>query len=272
MSAKEIYIPEYITKVLRLLKDGGHEGFLVGGCVRDSLMGKEPHDYDITTSATPDEMKRCFAGEKVIETGVRHGTLTVVSDSNNVEVTTFRVDGEYEDNRHPTQVSFTHRLQDDLSRRDFTVNAMAYSPERGVVDIFDGQKDIERRLIRCVGDPDKRFNEDALRILRALRFSSALDFDIDKNTDESIRKNKGLLKNISSERMYSELVKIILGNGAERVLLSYPEVIAEILPELSDCMGFEQNNPYHCYDVYTHTVKAVCDTFRKIVDQLEKII
>ena len=179
-----IVIPEKVRKVISALRECGHEAYMVGGCVRDSLLGKEPGDYDVTTSANPDEMKRSLAGFKIIETGLKHGTLTVMSDGEPIEVTTYRLDGEYTDHRRPETVILTKELSEDLKRRDFTVNAMAFSEKDGLIDLFEGKKDLEAGIIRCVGDPEKRFGEDALRILRALRFSATLGFEIEKNTEE----------------------------------------------------------------------------------------
>lgn len=243
--------------VIERLEARGYEAYCVGGCVRDMIMKRQPNDFDITTSATPEQMKLCFEGMHVIETGLKHGTLTVVADGECFETTTFRFDGEYLDNRRPSEVFFTTRLEDDLSRRDFTVNAMAYSPERGVVDIFGGREDIENRIIRAVGEPDRRFDEDGLRILRALRFASVLDFEIERETADSIHRKRGLLGNISAERIFSELCKLICGPGAARVLEEYSDVICEIIPEFSPSVGFDQKNPYHIYDVYTHSCRAL---------------
>ncbi len=250
-------IPPQALTAINILRSRGHEAYLVGGCVRDMIRGAAPHDFDITTSASPDEMKECFSGLRTLETGIKHGTLSVFIDGRIFEITTYRVDGKYEDNRRPAEVFFTRRLEDDLSRRDFTVNAMAYNKNRGLVDIFGGQEDIENRIIRCVGDPDRRFNEDGLRILRALRFASTLDFEIDGDTAGSIRKNRGLLANISAERIRDEFFKLVMGEGAARILLAYPEVIAEFIPEISAAVGFDQKNRYHAFDVYTHSIKAM---------------
>ncbi len=223
-------IPQNITRVLDMLEDAGYEAYVVGGCVRDLCRGVTPHDYDVTTSALPEETKACFSGHRVIETGIKHGTVTVISEGAPVEITTYRTDGEYKDNRHPESVSFTGNLALDLSRRDFTVNAMAYSPRRGLYDLFGGKEHIERRVISCVGDPDRRFGEDGLRILRALRFASTLDFEISPETAESVHRNAHLLRNISAERIFSELSKLIVGKGAERILSEYGDVIVLITP------------------------------------------
>ncbi len=229
----------------------------VGGCVRDSLLGKTPNDWDITTSAKPEDMKSVFADFHCIDTGIKHGTVTVVIDGEPLEITTFRLDGEYEDNRHPKSVTFTSNLGADLGRRDFTVNAMAYSKMTGTVDLFGGQNDLKNRIIRCVGDPDRRFNEDALRILRALRFASALDFEIEEKTAQSLLKNRALLGNISEERIAKELLKLVCGKGAKRILTDFAPVLFEILPELQPLYKNSHDNPHHCYDIYEHTLIAV---------------
>ena len=251
-----IKCPDYITKAIDRLEKHGHSAYAVGGCVRDSIMGREPNDWDMTTSATPDEIQKAFAGFRTIPTGIKHGTMTVLISSHPVEITTMRVDGKYSDNRHPEKVTFTRRIEDDLSRRDFTVNAIAYNPHSGIVDPFGGQADIEKKLITCVGNADTRFSEDALRILRAVRFSSVLGFDIDRDTAESVIRNRSLLDNISKERIRVELLKLLCGKNVETVLTEYKKVIFQIIPELSATDGFLQHTPYHIYDVWTHTVKV----------------
>ena len=253
----KINVPKSVEWIINRLEENGYEAYAVGGCVRDSVMGKEPHDWDICTSALPDETLSCLGMENIIENGIKHGTVTVRVDGENYEITTFRTDGEYTDNRHPESVTFVRDLREDLSRRDFTVNALAYNKQRGLQDYFEGVGDIENKVIRCVGSPDRRFGEDALRILRALRFSSVLGFDIEKRTSKSIHKNAYLLKNISKERIMSELIKILEGENVEAVLLGYSDVIAEIVPEMKPMISFEQHNPHHVYDVWTHTVKVV---------------
>ncbi len=250
-------IPQDALRIVEILESNGHEAYFVGGCVRDILRGAAPHDWDIATSADPGQMKECFASYRTLDTGIKHGTLSVIAGGKMYEITTYRIDGKYEDNRRPAEVFFTRSLPDDLARRDFTVNAMAYSPTRGLVDIFGGQDDIARRIIRCVGDPDKRFHEDGLRILRALRFSSTLDFSIDADTAQSVHANRGLLANISAERIRDEFFKLVTGSGAERVLLDFPDVIVEFIPEINAEIGFDQRNRFHNYDVYTHSVKAM---------------
>lgn len=248
-------IPEYAKKVLDKLTEKGYEAYLVGGCVRDGLRGVEPCDYDITTNALPSEIKEVFSDFKTIPTGEKHGTVTVVSEGENIEVTTYRVDGEYKDSRRPESVLFTKSIAEDLARRDFTMNAIAYNEE--IVDPFGGRADIDRKLIKTVGNPDERFLEDALRILRALRFSATIGFEIDSETKKSIHKNAHLIKNISSERIYAEFAKILTGEFAEKILLEYYDVIGVFAPCILPCVGFDQKNRYHIYDVYTHMVKAV---------------
>lgn len=250
-------MPKNVDIAINLLQSAGFEAYAVGGCVRDSLLGKTPNDWDITTSAKPEDMKSVFAEFHCIDTGIKHGTVTVVIDGEPLEITTFRLDGEYEDNRHPKSVTFTSNLGADLGRRDFTVNAMAYSKKTGTVDLFGGQNDLKNKIIRCVGDPDRRFNEDALRILRALRFASALDFEIEEKTAQSLLKNRALLGNISEERIAKELLKLVCGKGAKRILMDFALVLFEILPELQPMYKNSHDNPHHCYDIYEHTLIAV---------------
>lgn len=250
-------MPKNVDTAINLLQSAGFEAYAVGGCVRDSLLGKTPNDWDITTSAKPEDMKSVFADFHCIDTGIKHGTVTVVIDGEPLEITTFRLDGEYEDNRHPKSVTFTSNLGADLGRRDFTVNAMAYSKKTGTVDLFGGQNDLKNKIIRCVGDPDSRFNEDALRILRALRFASALDFEIEEKTAQSLLKNCALLGNISEERIAKELLKLVCGKGAKRILTDFAPVLFEILPELQPMYKNSHDNPHHCYDIYEHTLIAV---------------
>lgn len=253
----EIAIPEKIRRVLDSLHGAGYEAYIVGGCVRDALMGLPPHDFDITTSASPEETERVFADRRVIETGLKHGTVTVISGGEPVEITTFRVDGEYRDGRHPESVSFTRRIEDDLSRRDFTINGIAYAPEKGIVDLFGGRRDIERGVIRCIGEPEKRFGEDALRILRALRFSAVLGFSIEEKTAAAIRDGRAMLDKVSAERIFAELKKLLCGAYAERVLREFPEIFAQIIPELSGMIGYGQNSRYHDSTLWEHTARAV---------------
>ena len=251
-----IDIPLQVNKALEILSSGGFDAYVVGGAVRDALMGRKVSDWDVTTSAMPHETEKLFEEYKVIETGIKHGTVTVIIDSVHIEITTFRIDGDYSDNRRPDSVVFTDDITEDLSRRDFTCNAIAYSPSKGFTDPFGGLDDINCRVIRCVGNPDKRFNEDGLRILRALRFSRTLGFDLDKQTSEAIHKNAGLLKNISSERIVAELCKILPCADAE-FLDEYSDIIFEIIPELKTAKGCRQNHIRHIYDVWMHSCKSV---------------
>lgn len=253
----KIRIPCYVDILIRQLNQHGFEAYLVGGCVRDSLLGQDPKDYDIATSARPEEVKLAITGCRLLDTGLAHGTVTALSEDNPVEITTFRIDGSYSDHRHPDGVIFSSTLREDLKRRDFTVNAMAYHPETGLMDYFGGREDLFLGLLRCVGDPDTRFQEDALRIFRALRFSSQLGFLIEEQTGRSILKNRALLHQVAAERVSAELVKLLCGKNAENVLTFYREVFAEMIPELVPLFGFNQHSPYHAYDAYIHTVKAV---------------
>lgn len=250
-------IPAGVLHVLEILENAGYEAWLVGGCVRDSLRGVSPKDYDVTTNALTAEVMAAFDGFRVIGTGLKHGTVTVLSEGMPVEVTTYRVDGQYSDGRHPDSVSFASDIRSDLSRRDFTVNAMAYSPKRGYLDLFGGMSDLETRMIRCVGDPDRRFSEDALRILRALRFASVLGFDIAPETSEAVHRCRGLLPKIAVERITQELLPLLCGINAGNVLRQYPDVIAEMMPPCSAMFGFEQHNPHHAFDVWEHTLRVV---------------
>ena len=233
MSALSIALPDNVRIVLDTLHDAGFEGYIVGGCVRDALRGVEPHDYDVTTNALPSDTLRIFRDFRVIETGLKHGTVTVISDNAPIEITTFRIDGEYRDNRHPDCVRFTPRLADDLERRDFTVNAMAYSPQHGLVDLFGGVDHLANRVITCVGSPDLRFNEDGLRIMRALRFASVLDFDIAPDTARAILDHRLLLRGISRERIFSELIRLVCGTAAGRVVGDFADVLCVVIPGLT---------------------------------------
>lgn len=244
--------------LISTLQGAGYKAYAVGGCVRDAVLSRNVNDIDICTSATPEEVEKVLEtnGIKFVETGLKHGTITAVVEHKPFEITTFRTDGEYLDNRRPENVTFVTDLKEDLSRRDFTVNAMAYNAQEGIVDCFGGIEDIKNKLIRAVGDADTRFNEDALRIMRALRFAAVLGFDIEEGTKKAIFKNKDLLLNIASERIYTELIKLLMGDYCEKVLLDYREVIAVVIPELKPCFDFPQNSKWHIYDVYTHTVKS----------------
>lgn len=253
----EIKIPQEVQLILNILTAQGYEAYVVGGCVRDSLLGQKPQDWDICTSALPQEVKKAFNNFPVLETGLKHGTVTVMIEHELYEVTTYRIEGKYSDNRHPDKVEFIKNLEQDLARRDFTINAMAYNPKSGLVDCFNGLADLRNKIIRCVGKAEERFLEDGLRILRALRFASAYDFKIDKNTEEAIEAKKGLLSKIAVERIQVELNKLLCGPGVKRVLHQFAEVLAVIIPEILPMLGFGQNNPHHIYDLWTHTIESV---------------
>lgn len=251
-------LPSNAKRIIDLLISSGYSAYAVGGCVRDSVMGRQCGDVDITTSALPLQIEQVLEsdGIRYIETGLKHGTITAVLEDDNYEITTFRTDGDYGDNRHPDSVSFVTSIEDDLARRDFTINAMAYN-DSGMVDLYGGMQDIDARLIRCVGDPDTRFREDALRIMRGLRFASVLGFSIEPVTAQAIHSNKELLGNIASERIFVELKKLLLGENVEQILLEYRDVLAVIIPELERTFDFPQHSKWHLYDVYTHTAKSV---------------
>lgn len=246
-------------EVLNCLERAGHQAVLVGGCVRDYLLGQVPHDYDMATSALPGEVARACAGLRVAETGVRHGTVTVLCQGLPVEVTTFRREGSYSDHRHPDRVDFTTRLEEDLARRDFTVNAMAWGRE-GLVDLFGGREDLKTGTIRCVGEGDRRFQEDALRILRGARFAAQLRFTVEGETADAMERQAPLLDCVSRERVAAEFVKLLCAPGAGEVLLAFPHIVTRIIPELAPAVGFDQRTPWHCWDVYTHIVKVVEQT------------
>ena len=253
----KINIPQNAKTVINELNNSGFEAYVVGGCVRNAMMGVEPHDWDICTSAKPSEMERVFKDYETHDFGLKHGTLTVMSGGEAFEVTTYRIDGAYSDNRHPKQVTFTDDLTLDLSRRDFTCNAMAYNDKDGVIDPFGGEDDLRNNLLRCVGDPDKRFNEDALRIMRGLRFASACGFDIEKSTAQSIHKNAALLNNIANERIRVELLGLLRGEAVCKILTEFRDVIAVFIPELAQTFDFPQHTKHHVYDVWQHIVHSV---------------
>lgn len=255
----DINLPENVISILSRLETGGFSAFVAGGAVRDMLMDKLPHDYDIATNAKPQETKRLFA--RTIDTGIKHGTVTVVENKTGYEITTFRHDGAYKDGRHPESVDFVNSAKEDCARRDFTINAMMYSPKTGVVDYFGGQKDIERRIIRCVGNPEQRFMEDALRMLRAVRFSAALSFKIEDATWKAIKKCAMLIKRVSSERILEEVNKILLSENPDYMRkLHECGLLRYIMPELERCFGEEQRNKYHIYDVGEHIMQTLKNT------------
>lgn len=254
MTDKHISVPPYVVDVLSQLTRMGYAAYVVGGCVRDSLLGREPADWDVCTAATPDEMLAVFRRFRVLKTGLKHGTLTVRSRGHSVEVTTFRTDGVYSDNRHPDAVTFVSEVEDDLSRRDFTINAMAYHPDHGIVDAFGGQQDLADHMLRCVGEPDMRFQEDGLRILRALRFAARFQFAVERETAYAVHRNRHLLENISAERIYKELQGILVSPGVGDMLTAFPQVFATIMPELMPLIGCVRGEE----DLWMHITQAVC--------------
>lgn len=254
----QINVPENVEKIINTLEQAGFEAYAVGGCVRDSILGREPNDWDITTSAKPEDVKKLF--KKTFDTGIQHGTVSVLMDKIIYEVTTYRIDGEYTDSRHPESVVFTDRLSEDLLRRDFTINAMAYNPKRGLVDLYGGREDLENGVIRCVGNAVDRFSEDALRMLRAIRFAAQLGYVIDENTKEAIRELAPTLSKISAERIQVELVKTLVSDHPERLKTACElGVTAVILPEFDEMMSTPQHNPHHRFSVGGHTMAVVCN-------------
>lgn len=252
----KIQLPEKVRQIIETLQSHGYEAYAVGGCVRDSLLGREPGDWDITTSALPEQTKALF--ERTFDTGIEHGTITVLLDKEGFEVTTYRIDGKYEDSRHPKEVTFTRSLSEDLRRRDFTINAMAYNEASGIVDLFGGMKDLEHKVIRCVGDAKARFGEDALRIMRAVRFAAQLGFEIEETTKEAIRLLAPNLRQISAERIQVELIKLLVSPNPDQIRLAYELGITRvILPELDVLMKTEQETPHHKYNVGEHTICAL---------------
>lgn len=252
-----IEVPAPVYFIIQELEKCGHEAYMVGGCVRDSVLGRKPHDYDICTSATPDEILKVFPNEEIIPTGLQHGTVTILINKEPFEVTTYRIDGDYSDNRRPDNVTFTKNLVEDLRRRDFTINAMAYNPRIGLIDPFNGLEDIKEEKIRCVGSAKDRFGEDTLRILRAIRFAPQFGFVIEPDTDWEIHQQHKKLENISVERINSEFCKIVSSDSFCVQLLLYKDVFSLFIPELKSMFDFQQNNPYHAYDVFGHTVHAI---------------
>ena len=249
-------LPEKVNFIISTLNEHGFEGYAVGGCVRDTMLGRVPKDWDITTSARPEQVKELF--KYTIDTGIQHGTVTVMLDHEGFEVTTYRIDGEYEDARHPKEVQFTSNLLEDLKRRDFTINAMAYNEEEGLVDAFDGVLDLERGVVRCVGNPMERFSEDALRMLRAVRFSGQLGFEIDEATRQAIKALAPTIAKVSAERIQVELVKLMTSKHPWRIKTAYETGLTKVfLPEFDAMMETKQNHPHHCYSVGEHTIMAL---------------
>lgn len=252
----KIKLPDNAKTILDTIHEAGFEAYVVGGCVRDAVLGRVPGDWDITTNALPQDIKKLF--RRTIDTGIEHGTVTVMMGKEGYEVTTYRIDGKYEDNRHPSEVTFTKNLTEDMKRRDFTINAMAYNEEEGLIDRFGGLEDIEKGLIRCVGDPYERFSEDALRIMRAIRFSAQLGYTIEDKTCEAIKELAGTLEKISAERIQVELVKLLLSDHPDKIRQAYELGITRvILPEFDACMETEQNNIHHAYSVGEHIIQTL---------------
>lgn len=252
-----LFVPSEIKNIIDRLNRSGFECFLVGGCVRDALLGLPVKDYDLTTSARPEEVIDTFSDCKVILNGLKHGTVTLIFGNYPIEITTYRIDKDYSDGRRPDSVAFTRNLSEDLARRDFTMNAICYHPNQGIIDPYGGIKDIQNKIIRSVGNPARRFEEDALRILRALRFSSVLGFSIEENTSLALFYEKKRLKNISAERIFSELKMLLCGTNIKQTILNYFDVFSLLMPEIAAMKDFEQNSKYHIYDVLTHTLIVV---------------
>ena len=263
-------IPKDVDFIIKKLEENGYEAFAVGGCVRDTILGREPKDWDITTSALPQKVKEIF--RRTLDTGLQHGTVTVMLKHIGYEVTTYRIDGEYKDSRHPESVEFTTNLIEDLKRRDFTINAMAYNSKYGVVDAFDGIGDLQRKVIKCVNDPEERFTEDALRMLRAVRFSAQLGFEIEEKTEKAIKKLAPTLEKISAERICAELEKLILSDNPDKLIEAYNLGITKVvLPEFDAMMECKQDTPYHMYNVGEHTIKVMENVENDLLEAAESL-
>lgn len=265
-------IPVGAQNILHTLNNAGFEAYLVGGCVRDLLRGKQPHDWDICTSAHPKETEACFSGHRIIETGLKHGTVTVMGEGEPYEITTFRTEGPYSDSRRPDYVEFVSSLEADLARRDFTVNAIAMGLDGNLRDPFSGAKDIQAGLIRCVGDPAQRFQEDGLRVMRALRFASCFGFGIEDETARVIHLSRAMLDQVAAERINAELRKLLVGPGVANVLRSYPDIFCQFWPQLELLVHMEQNNPWHCYNGWEHTLHAVDSVSGDLVLRLSVLL
>ncbi|WP_346668526.1 hypothetical protein [uncultured Subdoligranulum sp.] len=257
MKRENIHLPQDVVWLLQTLHHAGYSAYVVGGCVRDSLLGRRPGDWDICTAARPDQMRALFADRQLILTGEKHGTVGVVLHGTPYEITTYRLDGNYQDHRHPDRVQFVGELAQDLARRDFTINAMAYAPDEGVIDLYGGRRDLAAGIIRCVGNPEARFAEDALRILRALRFSARLGFTLEAGTETAARAARDSLQTVSAERIYAELDGLLMAQYAGKTLATYGEILAGAVPEVAPCIGCTQPGRWHCYDVWQHTAAAV---------------
>ena len=251
-----MYLPESIVQCINALEKAGFAAYVVGGCVRDACLGLTPQDYDMCTSATPEQTEAVFSGKRLVLAGKKHGTIGVVTDSGVVEITTFRTEGSYKDNRHPDWVQFVTDVESDLARRDFTVNAMAYSPTRGYADPFGGREDLKKGILRAVGDPEKRFQEDSLRILRGVRFAVRFGLKVDPATEKAMFSQAHLMDNLARERVFEELCKLLPLVTAED-LQRFAPILAAVIPELKPMIGFDQRSPHHGYDLYTHTAHVV---------------
>jgi len=269
----KIKIPTDVNRILDLLSIHGYDGYVVGGCVRDNILNKSPNDWDICTNCTPEKMLDIFSSFKVIPTGLKHGTVTIVIQDKNYEVTTYRIDGEYKDGRHPEEVIFTTELKEDLKRRDFTINAMAYNHRHGLVDYYGGIEDIINKKVKCVGDPIKRFSEDYLRMLRGIRFSTQLEYDLDRETFNAIKKLSQNITYISVERIREELNKILRSNTPSKgiQLLNTTNLLKYILPELEMCVEFQQHNPYHKEDLFNYILSVVDHTENNLILRLSAL-
>ncbi|MCI9656431.1 MAG: HD domain-containing protein [Lawsonibacter sp.] len=250
-------IPSGTRPILQTLTDTGYEAYLVGGCVRDLLRGVEPHDWDICTSARPEETESCFAGHRIIETGLKHGTVTVLAEDESYEITTYRTEGPYSDSRRPDYVEFVSSLEADLARRDFTMNAIALGLDGSLQDPFGGEADIQAGVIRCVGEPAQRFREDGLRVMRALRFAASFGYEIEEKTAQAIHENRRMLEHVAAERINVELCKLLVGDKAGDILWQHPDVFCQFWPELGPLVNLEQNNPWHCWGGWEHTIHTV---------------
>lgn len=257
MSRDTIRLPRDAYRLLQTLRAAGHSAYVVGGCVRDSLLGRLPGDWDICTSARPDQLRAIFHDQRLILTGEKHGTVAVILHGKPYEITTYRLDGSYRDHRHPDSVQFVDDLAADLARRDFTINAMAYAPGEGIIDLYGGRSDLAAGIVRCVGTPADRFAEDALRILRALRFTAKLDFTLEPATAAAALAARDTLRTVSAERLYAELDGLLLAPGAGKTLAQYGEILGGVVPEILPCIGCTQPGRWHCYDVWQHSAAAV---------------
>lgn len=253
-------IPKAVWQTIKALEKEGFGAYLVGGSVRDLLLGRQPHDYDIATSARPENVQEVFQADKLIPTGLKFGSQSLILPDLVLEITSYRTESSYSDRRRPDKVTFTHKIEDDLARRDFTINALAYNPKKGLVDPFSGLRDLKAKTIRTVGLADQRFAEDPLRILRGLRFASVLDFKIESRTRSAILTNYHLFDTVAGERINQELRKLLLGPGVKNILLDFSPVFCQLIPELESCLNFNQHSPYHTYDVYRHTVEVLTHT------------